>query len=84
MLKDLKEKREGLVTKLKELVKSNASEDPMGKIKQSIAEMEEVSENPVSDLVEVCCPLFARSPECKEKQRYVAFPSRAGWYSFKG
>jgi|EP00670_Eutreptiella_braarudii_P006865 hypothetical protein len=52
VLKDLKEKREGLVTKLKELVKSNASEDPMGKIKQSIAEMEEVSENPVSDLVE--------------------------------
>lgn len=53
LLKDTKEKREGLFLKVKELLTAQNAEDPMGKIKQAITSMEELSKNPVADLVEV-------------------------------
>lgn len=52
MLKDLKEKREGLVTKFREALTAQAAEDGMGKIKLAIGAMEELSMDPVVDLVE--------------------------------
>lgn len=52
MLKDLKEKREGLAAKFRDLLKAKADEDPMEKILKEVSQMEEVSKTPVADLVE--------------------------------
>lgn len=53
LLKDLKEKREGLAAKFRDLLKTKTAEDPMGKILHEVAQLEEPSKTPVADLVEV-------------------------------
>uniref|UniRef100_UPI002FE4FAA6 COX6b-1 n=1 Tax=Euglena gracilis TaxID=3039 RepID=UPI002FE4FAA6 len=52
LLKDLKEKREGLAAKFRDLLKTKTAEDPMGKILHEVAQLEEPSKTPVADLVE--------------------------------
>lgn len=86
MLKDLKEKREGLATKFRELVKSKTSEDPMGKILKEVAQMEEPSKTPIADLVEAGTLTQAdieAAAELKIKE-FQALKDDAVWSDVKG
>lgn len=85
LLKDTKEKREGLFLKVKELLTAQNAEDPMGKIKQAITSMEELSKNPVADLVEAgtISKADAEAAAAHKIKQLKALQNDASWTDIK-
>uniref|UniRef100_A0A7S1IHM9 Uncharacterized protein n=1 Tax=Eutreptiella gymnastica TaxID=73025 RepID=A0A7S1IHM9_9EUGL len=85
LLKDTKEKREGLFLKVKEMLTAQAAEDPMGKIKQAIASMEELSKTPVADLVEAgtISKADAEAAAAHKIKQLQALQNDASWADIK-